>query len=627
MKKFIHIITCLIFISPVLSQEEDINDMMELMDLIQLMNTPVITASGVEEKMSDAPASMITVTAMEIKQRGYLSINEVLEDLPGFDISNHNGTNFMSVYQRGYRTPWTQRILFMVNNQVDNNLWSHVAEFSRQYPMSSVEKVEVLYGPASAVYGPNAFAGIVNIVTKDGTEIKKGESRTSSSFQIGSWNTKSVDLRTAGNYENFSYDISAKVFRSDEADLSDKWHFSSDKVYGNKATWGPILKLNHYDRNFGEYYDPTDDYGIIGKFGLGEDLQLGLIWWDRKEGYGSYYTADHAQNNSFWILRSRQFYMKYDKQMDDELRSETLFKYRKSDIPNGMWAEAEPDWDDTKPNYRDSSYVSLTYWSSLNHSWLFKQNVYFTPDKNLSITAGIKYEAKELTKAYDVPGYWSNAYSSTVKGSGPYGQGYGIGHSRDETYITSPQPATRMPKDNLILTHDVGGFVQTIINAEPMRFNLGLRYDKNSVYGESWNPRLAAIFHADDEVTAKLLYGQAFQEPAPVVLWGGWSGRKANPDLKPEKVSNIEAILAAHIDLGIPTNHELSVYRAHYSDVIKEEAENAGERTILGAEYKVRASMENPFGYKQPIDAYFYLSYTDAESSINYNFTSGKWED
>ena len=63
----------------------------------------------------------------------------------------------------------------MVNGKVDNHLWSHMANFSRQYPVMNIERVEVLYGPASAVYGPNAFLGVVNIITKNGMDLEDGE--------------------------------------------------------------------------------------------------------------------------------------------------------------------------------------------------------------------------------------------------------------------------------------------------------------------------------------------------------------------------------------------------------------------------------------------------------------------
>jgi iron complex outermembrane receptor protein len=138
-------------------------------------NQEIQTASARDENLREAPATMVVVTAKEIKQRGYTDLPEVIKDLPGFDVMIANGTAYMMAYQRGYRTPQTTRTLFMINGVVDNLLWSHEAAISRQYPLSNIKRIEVLYGPASAVYGPNAFLGIINIITYDGTEVKAGE--------------------------------------------------------------------------------------------------------------------------------------------------------------------------------------------------------------------------------------------------------------------------------------------------------------------------------------------------------------------------------------------------------------------------------------------------------------------
>lgn len=100
---------------------------------------------------------MNVITKEDIIQRGYTSIDELLSDIPGFDVSITNGITYLNAHQRGYRTPFTQRTLILINGKNDNHLWTHMANFSRQYPINNIEKVEILYGPSSAVYGANAF--------------------------------------------------------------------------------------------------------------------------------------------------------------------------------------------------------------------------------------------------------------------------------------------------------------------------------------------------------------------------------------------------------------------------------------------------------------------------------------
>ncbi len=82
-----------------------------------------------------------------------------------------------------------------------------------------------------------------------------------------------------------------------------------------------------------------------------------------------------------------------------------------------------------------------------------------------------------------------------------------------------------MPAENLIQTEDIGGFIQGIKNFEKLRINAGLRYDHDSMYGSTVNPRIAAIGKLSANHTVKLIYGEAYQEPSPIQLWGGWPGR------------------------------------------------------------------------------------------------------
>jgi len=584
----------------------------------ELMNIQiVVTPSQKSEKLLEAPGTIVVITHEDIVNRGYSSLDEILYDIQGFDLSFINGSHYINAYQRGYRTPWTQRTLLMINGIVDNHLWSHVAAISRQYPLSNIKRIEILYGPASAIYGPNAFLGIINIITEDGSELTQNGNKVKVNLQYGSYNSRSIEFSTSGKYNKFHYSLSTRFFQSDEPDLSDKWGFLSNDLYGSKSIWGPILDIEQNGRKLGEYYDPTDDHGIFGSFSHG-DLKFGFIWWSRNEGYGATYVADRAQNNSFWNLESRHFYIHHKKDISKNLNIETLVKYRKSDILNGPWAEAYPD---SKVGKEDSSYISFTYWNSLNNSFLYKENVLWNLSKNITVSGGIKYEIKELTKAYDIPGYWQPAFSSTTPA------GTGIGYSGDSTYIIPHLPRSTMPSSNLILTNDLGGYVQNTVNYKKFRFNLGLRYDVNSISGKSINPRLAGIYTFSKKGAFKLFYGEAFQEPSQRQLWGGWSGRLANPDLMPEKVRNLETVILYSSSLLLEVNHGLSVYFARYENVIKEEAENAGEREVFGIEYSANFRFKNFLPNSNKIIGYLNYSFTDSKSSILFDHTNKVWKD
>ena len=130
--------------------------------------------SAVSKKAEDirvAPASVLIINRSEILERGYVDLVEVLSNLPGFDISKYYGVNYANIYQLGFRQENTERTLLMINGIEENDNWSNIAYISRQYPLSNIKAIEILYGPSSTMYGPRAFVGTINIITYDTGEI------------------------------------------------------------------------------------------------------------------------------------------------------------------------------------------------------------------------------------------------------------------------------------------------------------------------------------------------------------------------------------------------------------------------------------------------------------------------
>ncbi len=591
------------------------------LSLEDLIKIEVTSASGLSETLMNAPAAMLVITDQDIQQRGYTDLTEVLADLPGFDTIVTNGTDQVISYQRGYRTTFTQRTLLMINGIIDNSLWAQAALISRQYPLANIERIEVLYGPAGAIYGPNAFLGVINILTKDPRKLVEGERYFSVSAQVGSYRTRGVDLAAGGSLGALRYSLSAKVFASDEADLDDyaPWGYTDPAWLDRRGTWGPVLDHSHRGIAYGRYADRSNNWGLLGEASY-RDTTLGLIHWKTREGYGVFYAFDHAQPNQSWYHDSLQLYLKHDWQARSNLAVKSLLKYRSSRIWGG-WAEAEPDWN---PGRALASYVSISDWNSDSRAWEFRQDYDWAVNEALRFTLGVKYERKALTKAYDLCNYWSSAHCSATDNTdlGPHGLGPGIGHSGDPVLPTGPGTLSQIPADNLAHTQDRGAYVQAIWDRGRWRLSAAVRADRNSLYGSFIKPRATAIYRVSDHGVLKLLYGEAFQEPAPLQLWGGWQGRAANPELQPEEVRNLEVIYLYQRGHWF---HDLSLFQALYSNVIKEEAENAGERHVRGLEYRGKYQFGNFIDGAADITGYAYYTYTRSESSIYYDHARAAW--
>ena len=93
----------------------------------------VVSVSKKAENSNETPATVIVVTAEEIKTRGYTDLDAVFSDLPGFDVSRTRGATYSNIYQRGYRSRNTDRTLFLVDGVEENDLWSNIAYWGVQY--------------------------------------------------------------------------------------------------------------------------------------------------------------------------------------------------------------------------------------------------------------------------------------------------------------------------------------------------------------------------------------------------------------------------------------------------------------------------------------------------------------
>lgn len=624
-------IASLLVNSACFAKNRDLDSLLNL-SLKELLNITVSSASGVKETLRDAPAAMVIITSTDIQQRGYTSIDEIMLDLPGFDSTVTNGNGGVITYQRGYRTPLTQRTLILVNGVVDNHLWYHEATLSKNYPLSNIERIEVIYGPAGAVYGPNAFLGIINLITFDARNTHPNKDFIKVNIQSGSYDTESIDLTAGGNSGDFTYNFSAKYYASDEPGIDDlsPWGFVSNDLLSNRDIWGPVIydtaladncqadgcphKANN--KRLGSYQDPQREWGILADVSF-KDFTLGLIIWEMRHGWGPQYPHDRAQPGAEWYRNSQQYYLKHKKPISDNFHINTLMLGRVSGN-GGYWVESFPG-SDALIGPDVSSFLTISDWRTRNKSWLFKQDYEYDFNDTLKVSGGIKLENKLLTKAYDACSYYAGAFCSS--GSADT-EGDGVALNTDSTINIQPGTLSRMPDENLEKLTDRGVYAQAIWNINDWRINAGVRYDKNSLYGSSLNPRASGIYYLSDKSTVKLLYGRAFQEPAPIQLWGGWSGRSANPNLKPEKAENLELIYMYQQENWL---HDMSLFTARYDNVIKEEAENAGKRNTVGFEYRGKFQYPNLIDSASNITGHIYYTYTKSSSSVSYDHELDLW--
>ncbi len=130
----------------------------------------VVSASGFEQKITDAPASISVLNQQDLQQKRYSNLAQALEDVEGIDVRQGTGkTGGLNISIRGLPSEYT---LILIDGRRQNtagnvtpNGFNETAT-SFMPPMSAIERIEVIRGPMSTLYGSDAMGGVVNIITK-----------------------------------------------------------------------------------------------------------------------------------------------------------------------------------------------------------------------------------------------------------------------------------------------------------------------------------------------------------------------------------------------------------------------------------------------------------------------------
>jgi len=212
--------------TPALSFEE--GDALAELSLEELMNVElVVSASRYEQDAAEAPASVTIVTAQEIQRYGYQTLADVLRSVRGFYTSYDRTYHYVG--SRGFGRPgdYNTRLLLLVNgHRINDNIYeSAYIGTGFSLDLDLVERIEVVRGPSSSVYGTNAFFGVVNVITKEGSGLGglwlTGEGGSYSSYggsvDYGVRTPEGVDLLISGSaYESDGQDLFYQEFDTPE---------------------------------------------------------------------------------------------------------------------------------------------------------------------------------------------------------------------------------------------------------------------------------------------------------------------------------------------------------------------------------------------------------------------------
>lgn len=199
--------------------------------LEELGNIQVYSASKHMQSTSDAPSSVTVITADEIQKYGYRTLADILESVRGFYITYDRDYTFVGVRGFGRLENWNSSILLLIDGHRinDNVLGDGFLGPEFLVDIDLIERVEIIRGPSSSLYGDNAFLAVINVITRKGQQLKGVEF----SFSPGSYGTYEGRASYGGQYKGIDMLLSGTLYNSQ----------------------GPTLFFPQFD-------SPTTNYGI-----------------------------------------------------------------------------------------------------------------------------------------------------------------------------------------------------------------------------------------------------------------------------------------------------------------------------------------------------------------------------
>jgi iron complex outermembrane receptor protein len=215
-------------------------DKLSIEELMNVEIDTVYSASRYEQKVTEAPSSVSIVTREEIKKYGYRTLAELLRSVRGFYVTYDRNYSYVGVRGIGRSGDYNNRILLLVDgHRINDNLYDS-APLDSEFPVDIdlIDRVEVIRGPGSSLYGNNAFFAVIDVITMRGEDLGGVEM----SADAGSFDTYKGRITYGKSFKN---GIEALVSGSYYDSIGDRLFF---KEFATPANNNGITDHTDYDR-------------------------------------------------------------------------------------------------------------------------------------------------------------------------------------------------------------------------------------------------------------------------------------------------------------------------------------------------------------------------------------------
>jgi len=530
-------------------------DELKALDPEQLLHVEVATVYGAskhEQSVMEAPSDVSIVTSEDIKDSGYRTLAEILDGVSGFYTTSDGVYDYVGT--RGFNRPgdYGGRLLITIDGHRMNDDIFGTAAIGTDFllDVDLIDRVEVIRGPGSSLYGNNAVFAVINIITRSGQSY--GGTEVSGSYS--SYNTYTGRLSYGERFKNGLRIALSGTYLN---------------TAGNDGLYFPSYAAtnNGYASRNGAARDPS----AFASIGLGEiSFEAGYV--DRRETTPAAYTSvfddprgavrdqrgfaelklEHRFDNE-WELTARMYYDHYRYQ---GFYPNPQYPYGNPLYPGPITVNSD---DDDQESVGGEVKIDRTF---------FEQHL---------LTVGAEYhnDLNLAQRNFDIGG---------------------------PTYLDSHATQDTV---GIYLQDEYSIFHNLILNA-------GARYDYFASFGDTVNPRSALVYSPSPDTTLKAIYGQAFRGPNAFETYYEAPGYASTPKLKPEIIHSFELDYDQVINPRLRINTSVFYYKV--DDLISFGLDPNGESTFGNIAAATSQGAEIELDSNLPKGLRARLSYTYADT-------------
>lgn len=470
----------------------------EELDLEALLSPQVEVATKRRQSLSEAPAVIEVITAEDMRVRGYQSVAEALRAVPGFYVVDDS---FLpSVGIRGIpsgQRAWSRIVKVMIDG-LPVSYRPDASNFlgPELIPLELIKRIEIVRGPGSALYGADAFLGVINVVTQSGEDLAGSRLSTQAgTYAQNAQGLASLSLGEPLPWGNSELTLGGMLGFAERSGLA---------LAGTSPLASTLGATTVNDRS-----QPRTAYGRLGRIGT----PLGALSLD-----GGYQRVDAGGEFQDWRPLTHQSRLSLENRFARAVLRGGLTENVATTLSLG-YSHGSPSPEDRIGIGRDDYLIRR---QMASEGWDVAAEAMLNLNSRDSLTVGADWSQTH----HQLPTYF-DVFTATSPRAGQELQDGPAGTSRQFT--------------------NLGLYSQGIVHLGPsLGLTLGLRGDTHSVYGNVLNSRLGLVSPLADGLSAKILYGTSFKAPSSQQLFGRplvFGDIIGNTSLKPERAQTVEAAL------------------------------------------------------------------------------------